>query len=64
MSTVIRIVTAIYLIAGVAMVLLGIVAVQYGHPLAWINFSGGGFVIIDAVMIFYRLTVGCLAKKP
>lgn len=60
MRMVITVLTAIYLIAGIAMVLIGIVAVLYKNSFAWINFLSGGFVIIDAVIIFYRLRFAAL----
>ena len=44
-----------YLIIGIAIVLLGIIAVLNGQLLGLINFVIGGYFISDAVSNFYYL---------
>jgi len=45
----------LYLIIGIAIVLIGIIAILDGQLIALVNFVIGGYFISDAVSNFYYL---------
>ena len=52
----------LYLIIGIAIVLIGIIAVLDGQLIALVNFVIGGYFISDAVSNFYYLYILLLCR--